>query len=151
MDSIAAASLSYTYDIADRISGIGYPSGRNVRYSYDGKGGVAGVETRASPTAAWVTLAGIISYQPVGAVESIALGNELIAANVRGQEGWLKQRSLTNVSSAATPVGTKYSDLSYVYDPDGNVTSIDDAITSKGLQLVLCSSAIDSVKIGKTR
>ena len=124
----ATASLSYAYDLADRISEIGYPSGRDVRYAYDAKGRVTGVETRASPTAAWVTLAGTISYQPFGAVESVALGNGLIAANDRGQEGWLKQRSLTNASSSATPLGTKYSDLSYVYDPDGNVTSIDDAV-----------------------
>ena len=100
-----------------------------MRYSRDAKGRVAAVETRASPAAAWVTLAGNMSYQPFGAVESMSLGNGSSVANDRGLDGRLKARRLTNASSKATPVGTKYSDLSYIHDPDGNVASIDDHVT----------------------
>ena len=40
--STATASLSYTYDLADRIAEIIYPSGRQVRYNREAKGRVSG-------------------------------------------------------------------------------------------------------------
>ena len=125
----AAASLTCSYDLADRITQITYPSSRSVRYGYDAKGRVSGVDTRASAAAAWVTLASNMTYQPFGAVETMALGNGLITANERGLDGRLRGRRLTNASSAASPVGTKLSDISYGYDPDGNVTSMEDKVT----------------------
>ncbi len=128
LGSTAAASLTYTYDLADRITGIGYPSGRTVRYGYDAKGRVGMVETRANPSAPWVTLASNMSYQPFGVVESMALGNGLAVANDRGLDGRLRARTLVNASSGATPIGTRLSDLGYGYDPGGNVTSIDDGV-----------------------
>jgi RHS repeat-associated protein len=120
----ATASLSYTYDLADRVSEIGYPSGRQVRYNRDIKGRVSSVETRAASAAAWVSLASNMTYQPFGAVETVALGNGLTAANERGLDGRLKRRRLTSVTT-----GTGLSDLSYIHDPDGNVGSIDDHVT----------------------
>jgi YD repeat-containing protein len=59
----ASASLTYAYDLADRITQITYPSGRVVRYGYDAKGRVSNVETRSSAAAAWVNLASNMSYQ----------------------------------------------------------------------------------------
>ena len=120
----ATASLTYAYDLADRITQVGYPSGREVHYNRDAKGRVSGVETRASPVAAWVGLASNMSYQPFGAVESMALGNGLTATNERGLDGRLKRRRLTSVTT-----GTALADLSYVHDPDGNVASIDDHVS----------------------
>ena len=122
--SAAAASLTYAYDLADRIVEISYPSGRQVRYNRDIKGRVSGVETRSSPSAAWVTLAGNMTYQPFGAVESMSLGNGLAVTSERGLDGRLKRRRLTSVTT-----GTALSDLSYIHDPDGNVGSIDDHVT----------------------
>lgn len=127
--STASAALSYAYDLADRITQITYPSGRMVRYGYDAKGRVGSIETRASATAAWTILASNMSYQPFGAVESMTLGNGFAAANDRGIDGRLRGRRLTNASSPSAPAGTRLSDLTYVYDPDGNVTSIDDKVT----------------------
>ena len=114
--STATASLTYAYDLADRIVEIGYPSGRQVRYNRDIKGRVSAIETRADPTAAWVTLAGNMTYQPFGAVESMSLGNGLAVTSERGLDGRLKRRRLTSATT-----GTALSDLSYVHDPDGNV------------------------------
>ena len=120
----AVASLTYAYDLADRITQITYPSGRVVRYGRDAKGRVNGLETLSSAAAAWVTLASNMTYQPFGAVETITLGNGLIAANDRGIDARLKARRLTRVAT-----GAKLSDIAYGYDPDGNVTSIDDRVT----------------------
>lgn len=77
-----------------------------------------------SSAGAWVTLATGLGYQPFGSVETMTLGNGLVATNDHGLDGRLKSRSLVNPSTS-----TALSNLSYVYDPDGNVTSIDDAVT----------------------
>ena len=118
-----SASLTYAYDLADRITEIGYPSGRQVRYNRDIKGRVSGIETRSSSAGAWVGLASNMSYQPFGAIESMVLGNGTSSASERGLDGRLKRRRLTSVTT-----GTALSDLSYVHDPDGNVGSIDDHV-----------------------
>ena len=68
-------------------------------------------------------LASGMSYQPFGAVEAMVLGNGLTVANDRGEDGRLKRRRLSNATTS-----TALSDLAYVYDPDGNVASIDDAV-----------------------
>ncbi len=99
-----------------------------MRYGRDAKGRVNAVEKRSSAAAAWVTLASNMTYQPFGSVETLTLGNGLIAANDRGLDGWLRGRRLTNISSAATPAGTKLSDISYGYDAGGNMTSMDDKV-----------------------
>jgi YD repeat-containing protein len=124
--SLAAttATLSYAYDLADRITQMVYPSGRAVRYNYDSKGRVSGVDTRSAPTTAWVALINAATYQPFGAVETMSLGNGLVAANDRALDGRLKARRLTNATT-----NTALANLAYVYDPDGNVSAIDDAVT----------------------
>ncbi|VAV97660.1 hypothetical protein MNBD_ALPHA04-538, partial [hydrothermal vent metagenome] len=122
LGSSAAAVLAYGYDLGDRISEITYPSGRAVRYLRDAKGRVNSITTRASPAATWTTLTSGMTYRPFGAVESVSMGNGLLVSNDRGLDGRLKARRLGAVGAAAL------SDLSYVYDPDGNVTSIDDAV-----------------------
>jgi RHS repeat-associated protein len=121
--STTNANLAYTYDLADRIASVRYPSGREVRYNRDGKGRVSGVETRGSATAAWVGLASSLSYDPFGPVTIMALGNGLNVANDRGIDGRLSARRLTRVVT-----GEKLSDLTYRYDPDGNIGGIDDAV-----------------------
>ncbi len=122
LGSSSAAVLGYSYDLADRMIGISYPSGREVAYTRDGKGRVSSITTRASATAPWTTLASGMSHQPFGAVENMALGNGLVVANDWGRDGRLRARRLTQTG------GASLSDLSYVHDPDGNVTSIDDAV-----------------------
>ena len=120
----SVAVLAYDYDLADRITGMTYPSGRELRYNRDAKGRVISVETRGPSTAAWVGLAMAMSYQPFGAVETMSLGNGLSVTNDRGTDGRLRARRLTNTATSAA-----LSNLSYIYDPDGNITSIDDAVT----------------------
>jgi hypothetical protein len=86
-----------------------------------GMGGLNGCENAA---AAWIALVNAATYQPFGAVETMSLGNGLVAANDRALDGRLKARRLSNATTNA-----KLADLAYVYDPDGNVSAIDDAVT----------------------
>jgi RHS repeat-associated protein len=119
----SVATLGYGYDLADRITAITYPSGREVRYDRDAKGRVAGVATRGAAAASWVSVASAIGYQPFGAVEGMSLGNGLSVANDRGLDGRLRSRRL-----ASSTTGAALSDLRYRHDPDGNVAGIDDAV-----------------------
>lgn len=123
LGSTTNANLAYTYDLADRIASVRYPSGREVRYNRDSKGRVSGVETRGSSTSPWVGLASSLSYDPFGPVASMVLGNGLDVANDRGIDGRLSARRLTRMAT-----GAKLSDLTYRYDPDGNIGGIDDAV-----------------------
>ncbi|MEQ1694531.1 MAG: RHS repeat-associated core domain-containing protein [Hyphomicrobiaceae bacterium] len=70
--------VSYVYDLADRITQITYPSGRIVTYTRDTTGRITGVTTKLNATAASVTLASGIVYQPTtNLVQSMTYGNGL--------------------------------------------------------------------------
>jgi len=64
----------YSYDSAGRLSGLTYPSGRTVAYSFDALGRVSQVSTTPLGGAAQVVASGI-TYQPFGGVKSYTLGN----------------------------------------------------------------------------
>jgi YD repeat-containing protein len=135
ISSLASKNIHFSHDLADRITQITYPSGRELRYGRDAKGRVASVETRASPSAPWTTVLAGASYDPFGTIASASLGNGLTAANDRGLDGRLKVRRLTNNSTAM-----HLSHLSYVYDPDGNVTAIDDGVNPECSAIDTCQS-----------
>ena len=59
-------AVSYTYDLADRLTTMTYPSGRIVTYMRDAQGKITGVTTKANATAAVVTLASNVKWQPMG-------------------------------------------------------------------------------------
>ncbi|MBA4044790.1 MAG: hypothetical protein C0471_10275, partial [Erythrobacter sp.] len=120
-----AAQLAYSYDLADRITQITYPSGRQVRYGYDTLGRVSLVETRANaamPT--WQVVASGHEYEPFGPVKAMALGNGLAVANEWGTDGFLAERRLTATSS-----GTALSHLAYGRDEVGRIGAIADQLT----------------------
>ncbi len=120
----ASAQLGYTYDLADRVTQIAYPSGRLVRYGYDGRGRVSGVETKASSAVtAWTRVSGSYGYEPFGAVKAVVLGNGLSVANDWGSDGRLASRRLYR-----TGTGTSLSWLAYGYDLNDNVTAIRDRL-----------------------
>ena len=124
--SSAAAQLAYTYDLADRITQITYPSGRQVQYNRDTKGRVQSVRTRAtSAVTTWTDLATAMTYEPFGAVTSLTLGNGLRATNDWGNDGRLASRRLQRVSTSAN-----LSLLTYAYDNDDNITGITDGVAA---------------------
>ncbi|MDP2129901.1 MAG: RHS repeat-associated core domain-containing protein [Erythrobacter sp.] len=118
------AQLAYTYDPADRITQITYPSGRQVRYGYDTLGRVNLVETRANAaTPTWQVIASGHQYEPFGPVKAMALGNGLAVANDWGTDGFLAERRLVATSS-----GTALSHLAYGRDEVGRIGAIADQL-----------------------
>ncbi|MEP7007545.1 MAG: hypothetical protein ABI810_16300 [Sphingomonas bacterium] len=115
--------LIYTYDLADRITSITYPSGRVVTYGRDTKGRVISVTTQANASAPVVTLASGITYEAFGSMLSAALGNGLTMAQSWGNDGRLASKRLYQTAS-----GTNLSSLTYGYDNDDNITSIADGV-----------------------
>jgi YD repeat-containing protein len=112
-----AAQLVYGYDLADRITQITYPSGRQVRYGYDTLGRVNLVETRANATTpTWQVVASGHQYEPFGPVKAMALGNGLAVSNDWGTDGFLAGRRLVATSS-----GAALSHLAYGRDGVGRI------------------------------
>ena len=123
-----AAQLAYDYDLADRITQITYPSGRQVRYGYDTLGRVNLVETRASATTpTWQLVASGHQYEPFGPVRAMTLGNGLAVANDWGTDGFLAARRLTPSGG-----GAALSDLAYGRDEVGRIAAITDQVNPTG-------------------
>lgn len=118
-----SAELAYTYDLADRITSITYPSGRVVSYTRNGKGMVTSIRTRPTATGTDVVLASGMSYEPFGPLLSATFGNGLSMAQNWGNEGRLASKRLYR-----TVGGADLSSLTYSYDNDDNITSIADGV-----------------------
>lgn len=117
------ADLTFAYDLADRITQIGYPSGRLVAYGRDSKGRVAQVVTKASASdPSWTTLASAMSYDPFGSLTSVQYGDGLAMAQ-QWKDGRLSSKRLYTAST-----GVNLSSLTYGYDDDDNLGSIIDGI-----------------------
>jgi YD repeat-containing protein len=69
-----AYMLAYGYDSAGRLSGMTYPSGRTIAYTFDALGRINQVSTTPQGGTAQV-VASSIAYQPFGGVKSYTLGN----------------------------------------------------------------------------
>lgn len=121
--STASANLAYAYDLGDRITAITYPSGRIVDYARDTKGRIVSVTTRADAAATAVSLVSGMTYEPFGSLLTATYGNGLALAQSGGNDGRLANKRLTRVST-----GANLSQLTYGYDHDDNITSIDDGV-----------------------
>src|SRR5262249_9146870 len=65
--------VGYSYDTAGRLSGMTYPSGRQVAYTYDALGRVSRIDT--TKDAIQDLLASNVAYQPFGPVAGFTFGN----------------------------------------------------------------------------
>ena len=68
---------------------------------------------------AWTTLASAMSYEPFGAVKTVAYGNGLAAINDWGNDGRLASRRLYRSAD-----NTNLSYLAYRYDGNDNIAAI---------------------------
>jgi hypothetical protein len=71
------ATMTWTFDLADRIIGARLPSARYLSYQRDNKGRVVTLQTRPTNTAPWTMLASNIVYEPLSPMKSADLDNGL--------------------------------------------------------------------------
>ena len=71
----------------------------------------------------WTTLASAMSYEPFGAVKSVAYGNGLAAINDWGNDGRLASRRLYRSTD-----NTNLSYLAYRYDGNDNIAATADQL-----------------------
>ena len=121
------AILHYTYDLADQLVRITYPSGRLVTYHRDAQGRVDTVTTQAAGGSAPSLVASNITYQPFGPMASLTYGNGLILNLTYDQD-----YRLTALQTAAG--GTTIQNLSYTYNAADNITTLTDLLTSARTQ-----------------
>jgi len=120
----AVGTLAWTYDLADRVVQITYPSGRDVAYTRDTQGRVTEVTTRPDSGSSWTALATNITYEPFGSMKSADLGNGLKLSLDWGSDRRLASKRLYSAD------GTDVWHLSYAYDNGDNITAITDLVTS---------------------
>jgi RHS repeat-associated protein len=128
-------AVGYLYDLADRVSGITYPSGRIVSYVRDAQGRVTSVTTKQNAAAAVVTLASGIAWQPFsGLVSSMTYGNGLIESDTYSLDYEINRLKVQNGAAIVQDnVCTRTDNL--------NLTGITDAVTPANNQTFTYSPA----------
>ena len=110
--------LAYTFDAANRLKTITYPSGAIVTYSHDAAGQVSQVDLTAD--GATTTLASAISHAPFGGVESLSFGNGVPLSQYRD--------TAYRLTAQLVPGAL---DLGYtLYDGNGNLKTRTDTFSS---------------------
>jgi len=131
MTSAAMLTTWYTYDPANRIASISYPSGTLVSYTRDTMGRITSVSAQPSGGSS-TPVASSIAYEPFGPDTGFRYGSA-------GQEtrGFDQDYRLTNVTSLGTVrrgLVHVFENLSYGYYPTNNVHTITDALNSGNSQ-----------------
>ena len=128
-------TAGYQYGLADRVIGITYPSGRIVAYIRDAQGRVTSVTTKQNATAALVTLASGIAWQPFsGLVSAMTYGNGLTEADSYSLDYEVNRLLLQNGTTALIDRTHAHGDLL-------NLTAITDAVTPANSQTFSYSAA----------
>ena len=116
-------TISFSYDLANRLTEIIYPSGRYVDYTYDSSGYLTTVTTKPSSGGSVTTLASSITHKPFGPITGLTYGNSEALTKTYDNNYWLS--TLNTVYS-----GTYVQELSYTEDNAGNYTAITDSLDS---------------------
>lgn len=112
-------TTTYSYDLANRLKEIIYPSGRFVDYTYDTSGYLTKVTTKPTSGGTVTTLANTVTHKPFGPLASFVYGNSETQTRTYDNNYWLSTLNTVN--------GTTYRQkLSFGYDNAGNLTSITD-------------------------
>jgi YD repeat-containing protein len=118
----AAYTVEYSYDLADNVSAITYPSGRVVEYTRDTLGRVRGITSRENALAAVATVVGNVDYPPFGPVAGFTHGNGL-----RQSIGYDEDMRVSGIH-AGDGAGTDTQSTSYGYDLANNIVRIGDSL-----------------------
>ena len=116
-------TTSYSYDLANRVTQIVYPSGRIVNYTYSTSGYLTQVDTKPTSGGTDTVLASSITHQPFGPIASLTYGNTLSQTNTYDDNYWLDDIVTSNGS-------THIQNLTYAQDYAGNLTSITDNLAA---------------------
>ncbi len=104
-------TTDYTYNKNNIMTSIRYPTGRTIAYRLDGIGRISQVNTRLGNSLK--TLASGIEYLPFGGIEALTYGNGLSLS-----QGYDNQYRIFSIV-----IGSIFN-LTYDYDPNGNITSV---------------------------
>jgi RHS repeat-associated protein len=113
-------TTAYTYDAANRVASITYPSGAVVSYTGDIMGRVTSVSAQA-PGGSSVPVVSSVIYEPFGPSTALTYGN-----GVSETRSFDQDYRLTALADAGT---SSLQNLSYAYYPTNNVQTITDAVT----------------------
>jgi RHS repeat-associated protein len=124
-------TTTYSYDLANRIASITYPSGALVSYTRDTMGRITAVTEKPSGGTSAAVVSSV-AYEPFGPDTGLRYGSA-------GQEtrGFDQDYRLTNVTDLGTVrrgVTRVSQNLSYAYFPTNNVQTITDAVNSGNSQ-----------------
>ncbi len=123
----ATLATSYTWDTANRLASIGYPSGWITTYSRDTAGRVTGVTAQSSAVNAKTqALISGIAYEAFGPANTMTYGN-----SVNEKSTFDLDYRLTALTDTGTSTFQK---LTYGYDAASNVLSIADGVTAANSQ-----------------
>ncbi|MGB6686312.1 MAG: DUF6531 domain-containing protein, partial [Terracidiphilus sp.] len=131
--STSAANLTtaYTYDPANRIASITYPSGTAVTYSRDTMGRVTSASVL--PSGGTSTLvASSVSYEPFGPDTGFRYGSG--SSETRGFDQDYRMTNVTDLGEIRRGEARVLENLSYAYYPTNYVQTITDAVTSGNSQ-----------------
>jgi YD repeat-containing protein len=121
--SAATLLTSYSFDGADRLAAITYPSGLVVNYTRDSMGQVSGVSATPKNAAAPSPILTGIAYEPFGPAKGFTFGNGIAAT--RGYDLDYRLTSLIDGSAL---------NLSYGYNAADDVLSIADSLQPSNSQ-----------------
>lgn len=116
-------NTKYSYDAADRLLTLTYPDGYVVTYAYDRAGNVASVTDNRGQT-----VANKFTYSASGRLLGLTYGNGTHSSytyDVLDRMTELQTERATN---------TAIQNLSYAYDADSNIASIEDAVNGYNQQ-----------------
>lgn len=110
-------STAFTYSLAGNPKTITHPDGMVVSYKYDTAGQLESVQKDGA------NIVSSITYGPAGLLEQINYANGVSTSNIYDIHKLYRLTNRTTVNAA----NTKLQDISYTFDPVGNITQITDA------------------------
>jgi RHS repeat-associated protein len=129
--STAGLTTTYTYDPANRIASITYPSGTAVVYTRDTMGRVTSVSAQPSGGASTL-VASSIAYKPFGPDAGLHYGSSGQQTRTFDQD--YRLTNVTDLGTVRRGLARVAENLSYAYYPTNNVQAITDAVTSANSQ-----------------
>lgn len=108
---------SYNYDKNNNLTGITYPSGRNVNFAYDSEDEVSGISAMVNGSNS--TIASSMTYTPFGPRTSITFGNGLVDGRTYDSKYRIENWTLGSLINKT-----------YTWQDDDNITAITDNLNS---------------------